>query len=150
DNIFVFVVVFQYFAIPAKYQHRVLFYGIFGALLFRGVFIAMGSALMQFHWVVIAFGVLLMITGVKMAFASEQKIEPEKNPLIRLLRRVLPITTGIRGHQFFERPNGVLHATPLLIALVFLEFSDVLFAIDSVPAVFALTSEPMIVFTSNI
>jgi tellurite resistance protein TerC len=150
DNIFVFVLVFGYFAIPAKYQHRVLFYGIAGALIFRSVFIALGSALMQYHWVVVVFGAFLIITGIKMMFAPEKGVEPEKNLLIRLFRRFVPITPELHGQRFFARLNGVLHATPLFVALLFLEATDVIFAVDSVPAIFALTSEPLIVFTSNI
>jgi tellurite resistance protein TerC len=150
DNIFVFVLVFGYFAIPAKYQHRVLFYGIVGALIFRAIFIALGSALMQYHWVVIVFGAFLIITGIKMMFAAEKGVEPDKNLLIRLFRRLIPITPELHGQRFFVRSNGVLHATPLFVALLFLEATDVIFAVDSVPAIFALTSEPLIVFTSNI
>ena len=150
DNIFVFVMVFGYFAVPAKYQHRVLFYGIIGALVFRAVFIALGSALMQYHWVVVVFGVFLIFTGVKMMFAPEKGVEPERNPLIRLLRRLMPVTPALHGQRFFVRSGGVLHATPLLVALLFLEATDVIFAVDSVPAIFALTNEPLIVFTSNI
>ena len=150
DNIFVFVLVFGYFAIPAKYQHRVLFYGIVGALIFRAVFIALGSALMQYHWVVIVFGVFLIFTGVKMMFAPEKGVEPDRNLLIRLFRRLVPITAELHGQRFFVRSNGVLHATPLFVALLFLEATDVIFAVDSVPAIFALTGEPLIVFTSNI
>lgn len=150
DNIFIFVVVFNYFAIENKFQHRVLFFGILGAFVFRGIFIALGSVLMQFHWVVVIFGVLLIVTGVRMLGDTDQKIEPEKNPLIRMLRRFLPVTAHMRGAQFFVRESGRLHATPLFVALLFLEATDVVFAIDSVPAVFALTKEPLIVFTSNI
>ncbi|HEY9281928.1 MAG TPA: TerC family protein [Pyrinomonadaceae bacterium] len=150
DNIFVFVLVFGYFAIPAKYQHRVLFYGIVGALIFRAIFIALGSALMQYHWVVIVFGVFLIFTGVKMMFAPEKGVEPDKNLLIRLFRRLVPATAELRGQRFFVREGGALHATPLFVALLFLEATDVIFAVDSVPAIFALTSEPLIVFTSNI
>ncbi len=150
DNIFVFVLVFGYFAIPAKYQHRVLFYGIVGALIFRAIFIALGSALMQYHWVVIVFGVFLVFTGIKMMFAPEKGVDPDKNLLIRLFRRLVPITTELHGQRFFVRTDGVLHATPLFVALLFLEATDVIFAVDSVPAIFALTSEPLIVFTSNI
>ena len=150
DNIFVFVLVFGYFAIPAKYQHRVLFYGIAGALIFRAVFIALGSALMQYHWVVIVFGVFLIFTGIKMMLAPEKGVEPDKNLLIRLFRRVVPITAELHGQRFFVREGGVLHATPLFVALLFLEATDIIFAVDSVPAIFALTSEPLIVFTSNI
>jgi tellurite resistance protein TerC len=150
DNIFVFVLVFGYFAIPAKYQHRVLFYGIVGALIFRALFIALGSALMQYHWVVVVFGAFLIITGIKMMFAPEKGVEPDKNLLIRLFRRFVPITPELRGQRFFVRSNRMVHATPLFVALLFLEATDVIFAVDSVPAIFALTSEPLIVFTSNI
>ena len=150
DNIFVFVLVFGYFAIPAKYQHRVLFYGIIGALVFRAVFIAVGSALMQYHWLVVIFGVFLILTGVKMMLTPDKGVEPEKNLLIRLFRRLVPTTAGLRGGRFFVREGGVLYATPLFVALLFLEATDVIFAVDSVPAIFALTSEPLIVFTSNI
>ncbi|HJQ69302.1 MAG TPA: TerC family protein [Blastocatellia bacterium] len=150
DNIFIFVVVFGYFSIPAKHQHRVLFYGILGALVFRAIFIALGAALMQYHWVLLVFGAFLIITGVKMIFASDKEIEPEKNLLIRLFRRFVPVTHELHGQNFFVRKLGRVYATPLLISLLFLEMTDVIFAVDSVPAIFALTSEPLIVFTSNI
>ncbi|HEY0079560.1 MAG TPA: TerC family protein [Pyrinomonadaceae bacterium] len=150
DNIFVFVLVFGYFAVPGKYQHRVLFYGIVGALIFRAVFIALGSALMQYHWVVVVFGVFLIFTGIKMMFAQEKGVEPDRNLLIRLFRRLVPTTAELHGQRFFVRTDGALHATPLFVALLFLEATDVIFAVDSVPAIFALTSEPLIVFTSNI
>ena len=150
DNIFIFVLVFGYFAIPAKYQHRVLFYGILGALVFRAIFIAIGSALMQYHWVIVLFGVFLILTGLKMMVAPEKGLEPEKNPLIRLFRRFVPLTPKMHDEKFFVRLNGVWHATPLFVALLFLEATDVIFAVDSVPAIFALTKEPLIVFTSNI
>ena len=147
DNIFIFVVVLSYFAIPARYQHRVLFYGILGALIFRAIFIAMGALLMQYHAVILIFGAFLIFTGVKMMFAPETKVEPEKNFLIRLFRRFLPVTPELHGQRFLVRHNGVVHATPLLIALLFLEMTDIIFAVDSVPAIFALTKEPLIVFT---
>jgi tellurite resistance protein TerC len=150
DNIFVFVVIFGYFAVPAKYQHRVLFYGILGALIFRAIFISIGSVLMQYHWVILVFGAFLIITGLKMMFASEKEVRPDRNLLIRLFRKLVPTTAGLHGQRFFIRARGVLYATPLFIALLFLEMSDIIFAIDSVPAIFALTSEPLIVFTSNI
>ncbi len=150
DNIFVFVVVFSYFAIPAKYQHRVLFYGIVGALIFRIIFISLGSALMQWHWVIWLFGGFLILTGIKIIFAPEKPIQPDKNPIIRLLRRLIPVTPQLEGDRFFLRKNGVLHATPLLVSLVFIEISDIIFAVDSVPAIFAITKEPLIVFTSNV
>lgn len=150
DNIFVFVVIFSFFGIPQKYQHRVLFYGIIGALLFRAVFIAMGSVLMQYHWVVVLFGVFLIVTGVKMLFAPEKPLEPEKNPLLRLFTRFVPVSPRLHGQRFFARLDGRLHATPLMVALLFVELSDIVFAVDSVPAIFALTREPLIVFTSNV
>jgi tellurite resistance protein TerC len=150
DNIFIFVVIFSYFAVPAKYQHRVLFYGIIGALLFRIVFIALGAALMQFHWVIWLFGGLLILTGGKILFAPEKGIDPEKNPVIRLLRRLMPVTPGLHGQHFFARLDGRWHATPLFVCLVFMELTDIIFAVDSVPAIFALTREPLIVFTSNV
>lgn len=150
DNIFVFVLVFAYFGIPLQYQHRVLFYGIIGALVFRAIFIALGSVLMQYHAVVLLFGALLLLTGVKMLYAPEHKIEPDKNPVIRLFRRIMPITPQLHGQRFVVRLDGRWHATPLMVALVFLELSDVIFAVDSVPAIFAITSEPLIVFTSNV
>ena len=150
DNIFVFVLVFGYFAIPAKYQHRVLFYGIIGALIFRAIFIALASVLMQYQWIVIIFGIFLIFTGIKMMLASEKGVEPGKNLLIRLFRRFVPVTSELHGQRFFIRSNNRFYATPLFVALLFLEATDVIFAIDSVPAIFALTSEPLIVFTSNI
>lgn len=150
DNIFVFVVVFAYFGIPFKHQHRVLFYGIWGALILRGVFISIGTVLMQYHWIVWIFGALLILTGIKMLLTSSQKAERPGSFLVPLIQRVLPVTTELQGQSFFIRKNGTLWATPLLLALVVLEASDVLFAIDSVPAIFAITREPLIVFTSNI
>jgi tellurite resistance protein TerC len=150
DNIFVFVIVFAYFAIPAKYQHRVLFYGIIGALVFRAIFIGMGSWLMQFHWVIYLFGGFLILTGLKMMFGPEKEIDPAKNPVIRLFKRFMPVTPKLHGKSFFVREHGRWAATPLFIALLFLEMTDIIFAVDSVPAIFAITAEPMIVFTSNI
>ncbi len=149
DNIFVFVVVLGYFAVPPKYQHRVLFYGILGALVFRAIFISLGALLMQFHWVILLFGGFLILTGIKILFAPDKPIEPEKNPVLRLLRRLLPVTPELHGNKFLVRENGLWHATPLLVCLVFIEISDIVFAVDSVPAIFALTREPLIVFTSN-
>ena len=150
DNIFVFVLVLRYFAVPPSLQHRVLFYGILGALVFRGAFVAVGSVLMQFHWVVWLFGAFLVVTGAKMGLSREATVAPERNPLLRLLRRLLPVTNGFRGHRFFTREGGRLAATPLLVALVCLEATDIVFAIDSVPAIYALTREPFVVFTSNV
>jgi tellurite resistance protein TerC len=149
DNIFVFVLVFRYFAIPPQYQHRILFFGILGAILFRAGFIALGAALLHYRWVMILFGLFLIFTGVKMFLAPDKKIEPERNPLIRLFRKFVPITPQVDGPRFLVRRNGVWHGTPLLITLLFVEATDILFAVDSVPAIFALTREPLIVFTSN-
>lgn len=150
DNIFIFVVVFSFFAIPPKYQHRVLFYGILGALFFRAIFIALGSVLLQYHWIIVVFGAFLIFTGIKMMFAPEKPMNPENNVLLRLFKRFVPVTSELHGESFFVRLNKVWHATPLLIALLFLELTDIIFAVDSVPAIFALTKEPLLVFTSNI
>lgn len=150
DNIFIFVLVFSYFSIPPKYQHRVLFYGILGALVFRAIFIALGSALMQFHWIIYIFGGFLIITGIKMIFSSSEEIEPEKNLLIRIFTKFMPVTHEIAGKSFFVKKDNITHATPLFIALLFLEATDIIFAVDSVPAIFSITNEPLIVFTSNI
>jgi len=150
DNIFVFVLVFAYFSIPIIYQHRVLFYGIIGALVFRAIFIAIGSALMQYHVIVLLFGVFLLLTGLNMLWAPERKIEPDKNPLIRMFRRVMPVTPQLDGQRFVLKIGGRWHATPLLVALLFLEMSDIIFAVDSVPAIFAISREPLVVFTSNV
>jgi tellurite resistance protein TerC len=150
DNIFIFVLVLTYFAIPSKYQHRVLFYGILGALVFRAVFITLGSVLMRVHGIVLLFGAFLIFTGLKMMFAPEKGLEPEKNPMIRLFRRFVPVTSEFHGQHFFVRLNGALHATPLFVALLFVEVTDIIFAVDSVPAIYALTDESLIVFTSNV
>jgi tellurite resistance protein TerC len=150
DNIFVFAVVFAYFGIPKIYQHRVLFWGILGALFFRAIFIAMGSVLMQYHWLVIFFGALLILTGIKMFFAGTKTQDLENNFLIKQLKKVFKVHPHIEGQNFFIKKNGLTYVTPLFLALVFLELSDIIFAVDSVPAIFALTKEPLIVFTSNI
>jgi tellurite resistance protein TerC len=150
DNIFVFVLVFSYFHVKPQYQHRVLFYGILGALVFRGIFIAVGAALMQYKVVVYVLGAFLVYTGFKMMFGGETKIEPEKNPITRLFKKIMPVSHEMEGQKFFSMKGGVLHATPLFIVLLVLEATDVVFAIDSVPAIFGLTKEPLIVFTSNI
>lgn len=150
DNIFVFVIVFSYFAIPSQYQHRVLFFGILGALIFRALFIALGAALLQYQWVVLIAGAFLILTGIKIIASPEKAPDPGKNPVIRLARRLLPITETMHGQKFFVKQSGKLMVTPLFLALLFIEFSDIIFAIDSVPAIFAITNEPLIVFTSNI
>lgn len=150
DNIFVFAVVFAYFGIPKMYQHRVLFWGILGALVFRAIFIAMGSVLMQYQWVVLFFGALLILTGIKMFFAGTKPQNLENNFIVRQLKKIFRVHPQIEGQKFFIKKNGLTYVTPLFLALIFLELSDIIFAVDSVPAIFALTKEPLIVFTSNI
>lgn len=150
DNIFIFAVVFAYFGIPKKYQHKVLFWGILGALVFRAIFIAMGSVLMQYHWVILFFGALLILTGTKMFFAGTEPQNLENNFLVKQLKKMFRIHPVIEGENFFLKKNGLTYVTPLFLALIFLELSDIIFAVDSVPAIFALTKEPLIVFTSNI
>lgn len=150
DNMFVFVVIFSFFAVPRQLQHRVLFYGILGALIFRGLFIALGSVLLSYHAVVVVFGVLLIITGIRMVTHDAAEADPSKNILVRLVHRWMPVTEGFHGPKFFVTLNGHRHATPLFLTLVAIEMSDIVFAIDSVPAIFALTKEPIIVFTSNV
>lgn len=151
DNIFVFVVVFGFFGIPQKYQHRVLFFGILGALFFRGVFIALGSVLMQYQAVVIIFGVFLIITGLKMVWGGgSDEVDPSQNPLLKFMRRHMRVKDQIMGDHFFVRENGLLYATPLFVTLISVELTDIVFAVDSVPAIFAITKEPLIVFTSNV
>lgn len=150
DNIFVFVVVFRYFQVSPLYQHRVLFFGVLGALFFRAIFIALGAILMKYEAVVILFGIFLIFTGIKMMFTPDHNVDLENNRVIKLLRRVMRVTPQMEGGKFFLEKNGLLYATPLFIALVVLELSDIIFAVDSVPAIFAITSEPFLVFTSNI
>ena len=151
DNLFVFLVIFSYFAVPAMYQHRVLFWGILGALVMRAIFIAAGAALLTaFHWMIYVFGGFLIITGIKLLLTGDHKLEPEKNPAVRLLRRVMHVTKEYHGQRFFIRSNGRLWATPLLLVLVVVETTDVIFAVDSIPAIFAITLDPFIVYTSNV
>jgi tellurite resistance protein TerC len=150
DNMFVFVVLFGFFNIPAHLQHRVLFYGIVGALVFRAIFIALGAALLQYKWVVWVFGAFLILTGIKLLFAAEKEKDPEKNIVLRLLRRWMPLTPRLHGQRFFVKEAGKWVGTPLFVTLVMIEISDIVFAVDSVPAIFAITREPFIVFTSNV
>lgn len=151
DNLFVFLIIFSYFDVPTIYQHRVLFWGILGALVMRAIFVAAGAALLStFHWIIYLFGGFLVITGIKMFFAGDEKIEPEKNPAVRLLRRWMPITAEFHGPRFFVRINQRLWATPLFVVLLVIETTDVIFAVDSIPAIFAITLDPFIVYTSNI
>ncbi|MCS7043742.1 MAG: TerC family protein [Bryobacteraceae bacterium] len=151
DNIFVFIVIFTYFAVPQELHHRVLFWGILGALVLRGIFILAGAALIQkFHWVIYVFGAFLIFTGVKLFLDRGSEVHPEQNPVYRLFRRFVRSTAGYRGPRFFVTENGVRHATPLLLVLVCIEATDVVFALDSIPAIFAITRDPFIVYTSNI
>ncbi len=150
DNVFIFAVVFGFFAIPAELQHRVLFWGILGALVFRAAFIALGAVLLSIHWVLWVFGGLLVLTGLKILVAPDKPIDPGRNLVIRLVKKLVPVTHELKGPAFFIREAGRLVATPLFLTLFFIEFTDVVFAIDSVPAIFAITDEPLIVFTSNI
>ncbi len=151
DNIFVFIVIFNYFAVQEELHHRVLFWGILGALFARGLFIGLGTALLaKFAWLIYVFGAFLVITGWKVLREKETKIEPERNPVVKLFRRMFRITESYRGLKFWSRENGLLYATPLLLVLVVIEASDVLFAVDSIPAVFGVTRDPFIAFTSNI
>lgn len=151
DNIFIIALIFTYFKVPLRYQHRVLFWGILGALVLRGIMIALGAILIQrFDWIVYVFGLLLLWTAVKMLIERHDNLDPEKNPLIRLAKKKLPITTDFEGDRFLIHRDGRWMATPLFLALVLVESSDLLFAMDSIPAIFAVTSDPFIVFTSNI
>ncbi|MCA9735479.1 MAG: TerC family protein [Deferribacteres bacterium] len=151
DNIFVIALIFAYFKVPAIYQHRVLFWGILGALVLRGIMIAAGAALIQrFSWMIYVFGVFLILTAVKMLIARHDNLEPDKNPIVKLVRRLYPVSSEFDGQNFFTMKNGRRAATPLFIALVVVESSDVLFAVDSIPAIFAVTLDPFIIFTSNV
>jgi tellurite resistance protein TerC len=150
DNMFVFVLVFAYFGIPARLQHKVLFYGILGALIFRATFIVLGSSLLQYAWVLVAFGVVLIASGLKMMFAADRPANIEGNLLLRTLRKIIPVSSGLEGHRFFSRHGHSWRATPLFLTLAFVEVSDIVFAVDSVPAIFAITREPLVVFTSNV
>ena len=151
DNLFVFILIFSYFHVTRTHQPKILKWGIIGALAMRAVFIYVGIELIErFHWVIYIFGMILVVTGVKMAFGGTEKIEPEKNPLVRLVRRFVPITSRIRDDRFFINRKGVFAVTPLFLALVVVESSDVIFAVDSIPAVLAVTTDPFIVYTSNV
>jgi tellurite resistance protein TerC len=151
DNLFVFLMIFQYFATPDIYQHRVLFWGIVGALIMRAIFIATGAALLEnFHWMIYVFGAFLIVTGIKMLLQGDAKLEPDKNPVVRLFQRWVPITNEYQGQQFFVRKEGKIYATLLMLVLVVVETTDVIFAVDSIPAIFAITMDPFIVYTSNV
>lgn len=151
DNIFVFLLIFSYFHIQPQHQHKVLFWGILGALIMRAAFIATGSVLIStFHWVIYIFGAFLVLTGIKMAFHKEKELHPEKNPVINLFRRLVPIAEHNEDGRFFIRNAGVVFATPLFVALLLIEMADLVFALDSIPAIFAITLDPFIVYTSNV
>ena len=151
DNIFVFIMVFSYFQIPTKYQHKVLFWGVLGALLMRAIFIFAGVALIsKFHWIIYIFGGFLIFTGFKMLFQEDKPIEPEKNPLIKLVRKILPVSNELHGDKFIIKQGAKTIATPLLLVLVLIEFTDLIFAVDSIPAILAISKDPFIVYTSNV
>jgi tellurite resistance protein TerC len=151
DNLFVFLVIFKYFSVPEDQQHRVLFWGIIGALVMRGVFILAGVGLIhRFHWVLYGFGALLIYSGIQLALSGGHSVNPAKNPVVRVVRRIIPVTQNYRDGKFFVRENSVLYATPLLIVLAVIETSDVLFAVDSIPAILAITLNAFIVYTSNV
>jgi tellurite resistance protein TerC len=151
DNLFVFLLIFSYFNVKSKYQHRVLFWGIIGALIMRALFIATGVALMRkFHWIIYVFGPFLIITAIKMATQKEKEIHPEKNPVLRLFRRFMRVTPNYEDEKFFVKRNGVIMATPLFIVLLVIETTDVIFALDSIPAILAVTTDPFIVYSSNV
>ena len=151
DNIFVFVLIFTYFRVPAKYQHKVLFWGILGALLMRAAFIAAGVTLIQrFHWIIYVFGAFLVVTGIRMAVQQDKEIHPEKNPVLRLAKRLMPVSTSYDGDRFFTLQGGRRAATPLFVALLLVETTDLIFAVDSIPAILAITQDPFIVYTSNV
>jgi len=151
DNLFVFLMIFSYFNVDSLYQHKVLFWGILGALITRAIFIATGITLIQnFHWVIYVFGAFLILTGVRMAIRKEKKIHPERNPLLKLFRRFMPVTEEYEGEKFFLKRGGRYFATPLFIVLLIVETTDIIFAADSIPAILAITLDPFIVYTSNV
>jgi len=151
DNIFVFILIFSFFAVPAAYQHRVLFWGILGALIMRGTLIAVGAALLEeFHWIIYVFGAFLIFTGIRMALQHEEQVQPDKNPVVKFFRRFMPVTENFEKDQFFVRRAGKLFATPLFLILLVVESTDLIFAVDSIPAIFAVTRDPFIVYTSNV
>jgi len=150
DNVFVWAMIFSYFAVPRQYQHRVLFYGVLGALVFRAIFIAAGSVLIaSFAWILYVFGVFLILTGIRMLVQRNEHIDPSKSKTLRLFRRIVPTSDEYDGQRFLTRRNGMLMATPLLAVLVLVEVTDIIFAVDSIPAIFAVTQEPFLVFASN-
>jgi tellurite resistance protein TerC len=151
DNLFVFLLLFSYFKVPSDYQHKVLFWGILGAQIMRALFIGIGAALIaKFSWILYGFGAFLVYTGIKMAFDKGEEIEPEANPVVKIFKRFFPVSNEYHGSDFFTKINGRTHATVLFIVLLIVEATDLVFAVDSIPAVFAVTQNPLIVYTSNI
>jgi tellurite resistance protein TerC len=151
DNVFVIALLFSYFAVPTLYQHKVLFWGILGALVMRAAMIALGAKLItEFAWIIYIFGAFLILTGIKMIVKREEEIHPERNPVVRLFKRFMPVTSDYRADKFFVRENGIRMATPLFVVLLLVEFTDLIFAVDSIPAIFAVTKDPFIVYTSNV
>jgi tellurite resistance protein TerC len=151
DNVFVFALLFGYFAVPPQNQHKVLFWGVLGALLMRAVMIVLGAALItKFTWLIYIFGAFLILTGIKMLVKKETPLDPDRNPLVGLVKRFIPVTSQYHGDRFFVMVNGVRSATPLFVVLLLVEFSDLIFAVDSIPAIFAVTKDPFIVYTSNV
>lgn len=151
DNVFVFALLFSYFAVPRVYQHKVLFWGILGALVMRALMIGLGAALIsRFSWVIYIFGAFLVLTGIKMILKREEEIHPERNPVVRWFKKLVPVTADYREDRFFVVEKGIRHATPLFVVLLLVEFTDLIFAVDSIPAIFAVTTDPFIVYTSNV
>jgi tellurite resistance protein TerC len=151
DNVFVIALIFGYFAVPAAYQHRVLFWGILGALVMRATMILAGAALLkEYHWIIYIFGAFLIFTGIKMATHKDEDLHPEDNPVIKLVRKLIPVTKNYDEDRFFVRHAGKLMATPLFLVLIMVETTDLVFAVDSIPAIFAVTQEPFLVYTSNV
>ncbi len=151
DNVFVIALLFTYFSVPREYQHKVLFWGILGALVMRATMIGLGTVLItKFAWIIYVFGAFLILTGLKMIFKKEEEIHPEANPVVRWFKRMYPVTKEFRGDKFFVRENGIRMATPLFVVLLCVEITDLIFAVDSIPAIFAVTQDPFIVYTSNV
>src|SRR6266705_2174573 len=151
DNIFVFVLLFTSFSVPVAYQHRVLFWGVLGALVLRGMMIALGVVLLEtFHWIIYLFGAFLLFIGIRMCLHKEAEVHPERNPLLKLVRRIVPVTRDYEGDRFMVRRRGQIWATPLLLVLLVIETTDLIFALDSIPAIFAVTQDPFLVYTSNV
>jgi len=151
DNVFVFALLFSYFAVPQLYQHKVLFWGVLGALVMRAIMIVLGAALItKFSWIIYIFGAFLILTGIKMVVKKEEEIHPENNPVVRWFKKFMKVTPDFRGDKFFVKENGIRMATPLFVVLLLVEVSDLIFAVDSIPAIFAVTKDPFIVYTSNV